>query len=527
MFDLIIKNGTVYDGSGNRPQKIDLGINADKISVLGKLDGVEGKQVIDAKGLSVSPGFIDTHSHADFDILKNPQHLYGISQGVTTEILSPDGIGIVPLSKSKSIEHANYLSGILGHPTEEFDGSSFAEAKKYYHKKSKCNVAVFAAHGPLRLELCGMEDLPLNGDLMKKAKYSLEESFEQGAAGFSTGLDYYPQSFSTTDELIELSKVAASKGKVYSVHLRSHEKDRAFANGGILEAIEVARKSKVSLLVEHYRTVESNAGEIEKLLEPVDSAKKEGIDITMETYSYPVGCTVPLIFFPGPFHVGGFDNIMSILKDKTQREYWEQELLKHSPRHDIEGAMWTSIGNEDLKEYAGLSVKDAAEMDGLSPIQHVMDIMLKTELNCGFRVIPPASISKWRKVEEDIMTLLQRPDYLVGSDSVPTGQVIHPRAYGCFTRILGRLRRRFNIPLELLINRMTKVPSDKIGLHGRGHIKENNFADLVIFDSDEINDLATFEDPEIVSVGIKQVFVNGKLSYKNKEDIKELNGYFV
>ncbi|MBC78404.1 MAG: hypothetical protein CL745_02195 [Chloroflexi bacterium] len=527
MFDLIIKNGLLYDGSGEKPKKLDIAITSDKISQIGNFNGTEADKIIDAQGLSVSPGFIDTHSHADFDILKNPQHLYGISQGVTTEILSPDGIGIVPLSKSKSQEHIKYLSGILGHPTEEFDGTSFDEAKKYYHKKSKCNVAVFAAHGPLRLELCGMEDIPLDGDLMKKAKYNLEEAFEQGAAGFSTGLDYYPQTFATTDELIELSKVAASKNKVYSVHLRSHEKDRAFANGGILEAIEVARKSGVSLVVEHYRTVESNAGEIDKLLEPVDKAKKEGIDITMETYSYPVGCTIPLIFFPGAFHLGGFDNVMSILRDKKQREYWEQELLKNSPRHDIEGAMWTSIGNDDLKHYAGLSVKDAAEMDNLSPIQHVMDIMLKTELNCGFRVIPPASISKWRKVEEDIMTLLQRPDYLVGSDSVPVGQVIHPRAYGCFTRILGRLRRRFNIPLELLINRMTKFPADKIGLQGRGQIKENNFADLVIFDADEINDLATFEDPEIVSVGIKQVFVNGKLSYQNKKDIKELNGYFI
>tara|TARA_B100001029_G_scaffold60660_1_gene49026 strand:+ start:16507 stop:18090 length:1584 start_codon:yes stop_codon:yes gene_type:complete len=527
MFDLIIKNGMVYDGSGSLPKKTDIAINSDKISQIGDLQDAKAKEIIDAENLAISPGFIDTHSHADFDILRNPQHIYGISQGVTTEILSPDGIGIIPLSKNKSAEHINYLSGILGYPPEDFDGTSFDQAKNFYHKKSKCNVAVFAGHGPLRLELCGMDDVPLRGEKMKKAKYNLEKAFEEGAAGFSTGLDYYPQTFSDTDELIELSKIAASKNKVYSVHLRSHEKHRAFANGGILEAIEVARKSEVPLLVEHYRTVEQNAGQIDQLLEPVDKAKNEGIDITMETYSYPVGCTIPLIFFPGGFHKGGVDNIMNILRDKSQREFWEQELLKNSPRHDIEGAMWTSIGNEEMKEYAGLSVTDAAEIDGLSPIQHVMEVMLKTELNCGFRVIPPASISKWRQVEEDIMNLLQRPDYLVGSDSVPTGQVIHPRAYGCFTRILGRLRRRFNIPLELLINRMTKFPADKIGLEGRGEIKQNNFADLVIFDTDEINDQATFEDPEVLSAGVRKVFVNGKLSYENKKNITELNGYFV
>ena len=245
-------------------------------------------------------------------ILRYTQQIYGISQGVTTEILSPDGIGIVPLDKAKSKKHIDYLSGILGHPPEDFDGTSFESAKKFYHKKSKINVAVFAGHGPLRLNLTGMNDIPLEGDLLKKAKYKLEESLEQGAAGFSTGLDYYPQTFSNTQELIELSKVAKSKNRVYSVHLRSHEKHRAFANGGILEAIEVARRSEVSLLVEHYRTVEETAGQIDVLLEPVEKAKKEGIDITMETYSYPVGCTIPLIFFPGDFHLGGIDNLSLI-----------------------------------------------------------------------------------------------------------------------------------------------------------------------------------------------------------------------
>ena len=527
MFDLIIKNGNIIDGTGSKPRKSDIGINGDKIISIGDLKNQEAKTIVDAEGLCVSPGFIDTHSHADFDILRDPQHIYGISQGVTTEILSPDGIGIVPLDKSKSKKHIDYLSGILGHPPEDFDGTSFESAKKFYHKKSKINVAVFAGHGPLRLNLTGMNDIPLEGDLLKKAKYKLEESLEQGAAGFSTGLDYYPQTFSNTQELIELSKVAKSKNRVYSVHLRSHEKHRAFANGGILEAIEVARRSEVSLLVEHYRTVEETAGQIDVLLEPVEKAKKEGVDITMETYSYPVGCTIPLIFFPGDFHLGGIDNIMSILADQEKRDYWEKELLKNAPRHDIEGAMWTSIGREDMHDYAGLSVIDGAKKDNLSPIQHVLDIMYRTKLNCGFRVIPPQIISKWRQVEEDIMNLLQRPDYVVGSDSVPTGQTLHPRAYGCFTRILGRLRRRFNIPIELLINRMTKLPADKIGLKGRGEIKENNFADLVIFDSEEINDLATFEDPEILSVGINKVFVNGNLAFDKRKEVTELNGYFI
>ena len=177
MFDLIIKNGMVYDGSGSLPKKTDIAINSDKISQIGDLQDAKAKEIIDAENLAISPGFIDTHSHADFDILRNPQHIYGISQGVTTEILSPDGIGIVPLSKNKSAEHINYLSGILGYPPEDFDGTSFDQAKNFYHKKSKCNVAVFAGHGPLRLELCGMDDVPLRGEKMKKLLIT-------GGAGF-------------------------------------------------------------------------------------------------------------------------------------------------------------------------------------------------------------------------------------------------------------------------------------------------------------------------------------------------------
>ena len=214
MFDLIIKNGNIIDGTGSKPRVEDIGINGDKIISIGNLSNLDAKKTIDAEGLCVSPGFIDTHSHADFDILRDPQHIYGISQGVTTEILSPDGIGIVPLDKSKSKEHINYLAGILGHPPEDFDGTSFESAKKFYHKKSKCNVAVFAGHGPIRVNITGMDDIPLEGELLKKAKYKLEESLEQGAAGFSTGLDYYPQTFSSTDELIELCKIAISKERV-------------------------------------------------------------------------------------------------------------------------------------------------------------------------------------------------------------------------------------------------------------------------------------------------------------------------
>ena len=210
VFDIVIRGGTVVDGTGQPGFTADIGITRQRIAAVGELpkSTSEQAQVIDAKGLHVSPGFIDVHSHADVALLKDGQHASGIRQGVTTEIIAPDGLTLAPLSAKNLRMYGWYLSGILSLPPDDLDMSSIEASKANYHRKTSCNVATFAGHGPIRLEAAGMQDVPLAGTKLETAKRLLSESLEQGAVGFSTGLSYYPQSWSDTDELSALMKVS-------------------------------------------------------------------------------------------------------------------------------------------------------------------------------------------------------------------------------------------------------------------------------------------------------------------------------
>jgi N-acyl-D-amino-acid deacylase len=527
-FDLIIRNGTVVDGTGAKPALADIGIGGDRVEAIGSIpeSSNDGSKVIDAAGLHISPGFIDVHSHADAALLNDGAHASGIRQGVTTEVIAPDGLTLAPLSRENYLMYRWYLSGILGFAPEDLDMSSIEAARANYHQKTTCNVAIFAGHGPIRLEAAGMQDVPLTGDVLDRAKQLLRESFEQGAVGFATGLSYYPNSWSDTEELCALMEVAKEYNKPMSIHLRNHNVDRAFGGGGVTEAIEVARRTGTKLHFEHYRTSAESAGELEALLEPIDAAKAEGIDITLETYPYPVGSSFPHAFYPGYFHEGGPEAMLEILNDEDKRD----ELISRMGEinyTDPSGNVWTHIESERNQQFEGMSFDDVAKIWGISIEQMMARMMVEENLACGMRVAPPQSVALWRQVEDDIMQLMARPDYMVGSDSIPVGGMPHPRAYGCFPRMMGRLRRRHNYPVEQVIQRMTQNPAERFGLTDRGVIAEGKFADLVIFNSDTVTDRATFEDPKVHPEGIPQVIVNGKLAVEKEQLTGTMTGYAV
>ena len=313
-FDVVIKGGTVVDGTGSPPIRTDIGIIGDRIKTLDIIpdSNTDSTKTIDASGLHISPGFIDVHSHADAALLNDGQHSSGIRQGVTTEVICPDGLSLAPLSKKNYKMYRWYLSGILGLAPEQLDMSSIEMSKKNYHRKTSCNVATFAGHGPIRLEAAGMNDVPLIGDKLESAKILLRESLEQGAVGVSTWRSYYPNSWSDTDELCALMSVTKEFDRPMSIHLRNHNIDRAYGGGGIPEAIEIARRTDTKLHFEHYRTFVNSAGQIDELMEPIDKAKSSGVDITLETYPYPVGSSFPQAFFPGYFHEGGPEAMIKI-----------------------------------------------------------------------------------------------------------------------------------------------------------------------------------------------------------------------
>ncbi len=511
MFDVLITGGKVVDGTGAPAFPADVWVKGRQVAHVGNLHGAVSARTIDATGLVVAPGFIDAHAHSDGALLIDGQHANGIRQGITTEIICPDGLGYAPLSPDDYRMYRRYLSGILGLPPQDLDMSSIDASRQNYHRKTSCNVATFAGHGPIRLNAAGMKDVPLRHETLETAKNLLRESMEQGAVGLATGLSYYPQSYSDTQELVELCKVVAQFSLPLSIHLRNHNTDRAFAGGGIEEAMEIGRRSGVMVHLEHHRTQPDSVGRIDELMEPVERAKNDGVDVTLECYPYPVGSSFPCSFFPGPFHEGGPEAILERLADQRQRAHYVGA-LEETPIRSLADNAWTWIQSEENRRLEGMSWVDAAELRGESVAEMVCNVMLEERMACGFRGVPPASARLWRGVEEDVMKLISRPDYMIGSDAIPIGGMVHPRAYGCFPRILGRLRRRYGYPLEQTVQRMTQNPARRFGLQKRGEVRQGYFADLVIFDAEQVTDLSSFEDPMVHPAGIPFVLVNGAVA---------------
>ncbi len=514
MFDLLIKNGIVIDGSGQTRIQADIGIIGEKITFIGDSTGKDSSEVINAKGLIVSPGFIDAHAHHDGVLLNNPQHASSLRQGVTTEILGQDGLSYAPLSSENYKIQRKYLSGILGMPPENLDMSSVSAFRANYHKKVSVNTAYPVSHGALRMESVGFYDKPLVGKELDHAKTLLKEGLDQGSVGLATGMSYHPNAWSTTEELVELCKVVRQNNGVYITHLRDVNPDRGFGGGGVPEALEIGRRSGVRVHFSHTRTTAENAGQVSKVLELIDKAKNEGVNCTLELYPYPTGSSFLLSNLPSWAHEGGQKDILERLNDKNSRS------------KIIEGFRFNKRGRLDqwmlsylLKnpELEGMTVAQLSELRGISMGDLICDLLVEQDLQVGFWQIPPQSISIWRQISRDAMEFLSRPDYMIGSDSIPLGSVPHPRAYGTFPRFVGRLRRQFNVmSLEQMIQRIANNPAKTFNLSGRGLLKEGYFADIVIFDEDKIIDTATYDDSKQFPVGIPYVIVNGSIAVKDE-----------
>lgn len=505
----------MIDGSGAPGFVADVGISGDAIEAIGDLSDLapNAARVIDAKGLTVSPGFIDTHTHSDGILLWDPQHANGLRQGITTEILGQDGLSYAPLSAENYPIYKRYISGILGEPPEGLDMSSVSAFRSHYDRKVSINTAYCVAHGAVRLEALGFRDEPLVGDSLEKAKRLITEGIEQGAVAFATGLMYFPQSWSDGDEMVELCKTAHEAGGVYVTHLRTNHNERSFGGeGGVPEALEIGRRSGIGVHFSHYRTRPETAGQVEETMELIDKAKSEGVDCTMELYPYPSGCTFALSMLPSHVHDGGPEAALNRIKDASERKKLAEGLESDD---GLVGVVVTY--SPQTPEAEGMSVMELAEAGGVSPGELVCDLLIKNDLRVAYRGAPPDSVKVWRQVSRDTMDLLSRPDYMVGSDAIPIGSMPHPRAFGTFPRILGRLQRQFNvISLEQLIQRVTDNPAKRFGLKKRGRIEKGYFADVVVFDSERIIDNATYDDPRQPPAGIPYVLVNGQVAVDNE-----------
>ena len=512
VFDIVIAGGSLVDGTETPAYPADVGVTGDTISAIGDLSRSETRRVIDASGLVVAPGFVDTHTHSEGALLVDPQHAYGLQQGITTELLGIDGMSYAPLSPDNYLAYRRWLSGLLGEPPGDLDMSSVAAFRSHYDRKVAVNTAYLVPNGTIRLEAAGFRDVPLTGPVMERAKRLLREGLEQGAVGFSTGSSYYPGPWSSTDELVELCEDVREAGGVFMCEPRRANPERAFGGGGVQEALEIALRSGVKLHLAHFRTDSDNAGIIDELMEPVDRGVADGLDVTLDIYPYPTGSSILVSVLPGWAQEGGPDSILGRLRDPAQRsriaEHLEHERGRRYPL--VEMVISYAAGNGHLE---GMRVPDLAKERGVSAAEAVCDLLSEADLGVGYVMAPPASAAVWRQISRDSMDLLARPDYMVCSDITPAGSLPHPRSYGAFPRFLGRLRRQFGgISLEGMVHRMTGRPARRFGLTRRGRIERGYFADLTVFDPERVIDVATYDDPCRFPAGIPYVLVNGRVA---------------
>lgn len=510
-FDLLIRGGTVIDGTGAPARGADVAVRGRQIVEIGSLGDRPARRVIDASGQTVCPGFIDTHVHTDAALLNEPEHPSGIQMGVTAEVLGQDGLSYAPMSRSIYRDYSRYMSGLCGVPPEHLDMSTITAFRSHYHRKCAVNTVTLVPHSAIRLGAVGFRDAPLTGKPLANACSKLREGLEQGAAGFSTGLGFFPAAYATTAELIELCKVVAKHGGVFVIQHRFFNGERAHGGGGASEVIEIGLRSGVKVHLAHWRTSPDQAGRTDEIMAEIDAAKRQGLDITLDAYPYPSGSTMPVCRLPGWAVEGGAPAIMRRLANKRDRARIVADLEKRYGE-TFGDTVFTYVGSSKNRSLEGMDWRTAARQAGESVAEMICRVMLEEKLNCGLLVAPPRGAAIWRQMEDDVMTLIRRPDYMVGSDSIPVGGQPHPRAYGTYPKILGRLRRRTGDSLEQLIQRMTDNPARRFGLRRRGRVAPGYFADLVVFDAARINDRATYEDPKAPPVGISHVAVNGRLA---------------
>lgn len=517
-FDIIIRNGTVYDGSGRSPVKADVGIKGDRIVAVGNLSRATAPTIVDAKGLAVAPGFINMLSHSESSWLQDYRSLSELRQGVTTQIFGESSMG--PLSdemKKRRTESQGDVKFVIPWTT-------LAEYLNYLEKQGiSQNVASFIGAPTLREYVIGLEDKPPTPAQLDQMRELVRREMEAGALGITTALIYPPAFFAKTDELIELCKVAAKyKGK-YTAHMRS---EGAQLLEAVQETIRISKEAGLPAEIYHLKASgEANWPKMDQAIKLIEDARKQGVKITADMYTYPAGGTGLDASLPPWVFDGGREAAYKRLQDPATRQKiaeavrtptneWENlYLLSGSP----DRILLASFRNDSLKPLTGKTLAEVAKMRGKDPIETIMDLLLEDRSRIG--------TIYFLMSEDNIKKQIRQPWVSFGSDAAsiaPEGNFLksaaHPRAYGNFARLLGKyVRDEKVISLSEAVRRLSGLPATNLGLNQRGFLKPGMFADVVVFDPATIADKATFENPHQLAVGMKDVFVNGVQVLKDGE----------
>ena len=513
-FDVIVEGGRIVDGTGAPWFIGDVGITDGRITALGQLDGAHAGQRIDARGLVVAPGFIDMLGQSEFSILVDGRAASKIMQGITTEVTG-EGASIAPVNdrmmKAASASYRQF--GI------EQDFHTLAE---YFHRvetrsRPAINIATFVGSGGVRDYVIGREDRPATPDELEAMKKLVAEAMEDGALGLSSSLQYVPGRFASTEELIELAKVAAEHGGIYITHQRS-ESNLIFES--LDEVFTIAERAGIPAEVWHLKTAyKVNWGKMPEVLARFEEARARGLDVSANQYPYDRASNGLDACLPVWVREGGADEMIARLRDPALRERIKTEMADASITEwenqwygsgGAEGVMLSSVLDPALRKWEGMTLAGIGREMGKDPRDALMDLVIAdhAESSCIISIM----------TEDDVRAALRHPLVSIDTDSSARAEdgslstsKSHPRAWGTFARILGKyVRDEKLLTLEEAVRKMTSRAATRVGLQDRGILRPGMAADITVFDPNTIRDVATFEDPNHYSVGVRYILVNGR-----------------
>jgi N-acyl-D-amino-acid deacylase len=510
-WSLLIRGGTVVDGSGSPARTADVAVEGERIAAVGPGLSGQADRVIDAAGKVVSPGFIDMHSHSDLFYFACPSAESKIRQGVTTEVVGMCSFSQAPLRPDQRDIVRGWAGGIgasLDLRWETF--AQYLDALRAV--RPSVNIAHFVGHGALRIAAMGFEARPAGSDDMKGMQRLLGEAMDAGAFGFSTGLVYAPSAYSDTAELIALAKSMSSRGGYYFSHIRG---ESSMLLDSINEAIRIGEEGGVPVQVSHVKASgKENWPKIDAALRLFETARARGVDVLGDVYPYNAGSTKLDNMMPTWAHDGGIGKLLERLADRATRRRIVEECL-------IDGERWGTVSQGGIgfdqvfiatckrRELEGLNLAQIARQSGMAPAEVLMNLLLEEKCTVG--------MVSFSQSIENVSKVLAHPALMIGSDSIPLYEgdgdrpgKPHPRTYGTFPRVLGeyaRERRLFS--LETAVHKMTGMAATRLGLRERGLVQPGYFADLTVFDAATVKDESTYAEPHRYPTGIPYVLVNG------------------
>jgi N-acyl-D-amino-acid deacylase len=515
--DIVIRGGTVYDGSGSAPVVADLAIDGDRVSAIGDLSRHRGKTEVDAKGLAVSPGFINMLSWANTSLIQDGRSMSDVYQGVTLEVLG-EGNSMGPLNpqmKQEAIERQNDI-------VFDISWTSLGEYLQFMEDRGiATNIASFVGASTVRIHEMGYDEREASPEELKSMVQLVYQAMREGAVGVSSSLPYIPAPYASTEELTTLARAAADHDGMYISHIRS-EGDEVFP--AVEEFLTIVRGSGARGEIYHLKVSQKqNWDKLDQVIAMIEDARNEGLPVTADMYTYNASSTGLNIDLPNWAKQGNHDERIALLRDPAIRERVIAE-ANMIPPEDI---LLVNFRSEQLRHLTGKTLAEVAEMRGTGPVETAMDLIIEDNSRIG--------TVRFTMSEENVRKKITQPWMSFCSDSgsvAPkppfTNSQPHPRAYGSFARLLGKYVREEKIlTLEDAIHRLTSLPATNLKLDGRGKLEPGYYADVVVFDPQTISDLATFEKPHQLATGMQHVFVNGEQVLQNGEHTGAMPGRFV